>query len=166
MSRAISPVVGTLLLVMITVTAAGILAATVGSAALGGPVDSTGGNSMTDFTRISAEATADGDVILTHEGGESIDVDEISVRVTVDGTPLEEQPPVPFFSTAGFEAGPTGPFNSAAEQTWTAGGTASFTISESNSPMPDPGDEVVLTLQKDGRQIAQTSTSVLGDDAD
>mgnify|MGYP006284853455 FL=1 len=164
MNRALSPVVGTLLLVAVTVAIAAVLAATVGTAALG-PV-ATDGGATTTFTKLSLEATADGEVTLTHEAGDSIDVGDVTVTVRVDGTPLSDQPPVPFFSAAGFEPGPTGPFNSAADPTWTVGESASFTIDAENTPSPQPGEELVVTVTRDGRQIARASTSVLGNDAD
>ena len=163
MTRAISPVVGTLLLVAVTVAIAAVLAATVGTAALG-PV-SAGGDATT-FSKLSVTATADGQVTLTHEAGDPINVTEAGVRVRVDGTGLTEQPPVPFFSAPGFEPGPTGPFNSAADPTWTVGESASFTIDEDNAPALQPGDELVVTVTRDGRQIARVAGSVLRNDAD
>ncbi|MDZ7849620.1 MAG: type IV pilin N-terminal domain-containing protein [Halodesulfurarchaeum sp.] len=161
MTRAITPVFGTLLLATITVALAAILVTTVGTAALGGPVG-TGGDDLAEFTRLSVEAGPDGEVILTHEAGDSIDVSEVTVSVAVDGTPLENQPPVPFFSTTGFEAGPTGPFNSASDPEWTVGETASFAISDSNDPVPRTGDEVTVEVLRDGRPIAQASATVSG----
>lgn len=162
MTRALSPVFGTLLLASITVALAAILATTVGTAALGGPVGAQGGEDLTEFTRLSAEASTDGTIILTHEAGDPIDVGEITVTVTVEGAPLAEQPPVPFFSTTGFEAGPTGPFNSAADSEWTVGERASFTIADSNDPVPDAGDEVRVEVLQNGRPLGRVSTSVSG----
>lgn len=160
MSRAVSPVVGSLLLITVTVAIAAVLAATVGSAALGGV---GGAGEATDFTHFSVAAEADGTVTLTHEGGDPVDVRALSLTVAVDGTELREQPPVPFFSSAGFEPGPTGPFNSASDPTWRAGGTASFTISESNAPIPAAGDELTVTIRRDGRRLGQVSAAVSGD---
>lgn len=162
MSRAVSPVVGSLLLITITVAIAAVLAATVGSAALGG-VGAAG--EATDFTRFTVAAETDGTVTLTHDGGDPVDVRDLSLTVAVDGTELREQPPVPFFSSAGFEPGPTGPFNSASDPTWRAGGTASFTISESNAPIPTAGDELTVTIRRDGRRLGQVSAAVSGADS-
>lgn len=164
MNRALSPVVGTLLLVAVTVAIAAVLAATVGTAALG-PVGTDGG-ATTSFTKLSVEATADGDVTLTHEAGDPIDVGDVAVTVRVDGTPLSDQPPVPFFSATGFEPGPTGPFNSAADPTWSVGESASFTIDAENTPHPHPGENLVVTVTRDGRQVARVSGSVRRNDAD
>lgn len=166
MTRAISPVFGTLMLAMITVAIAAILVTTVGTAALGGPVDPSGASDPTTFTRVSAQATADGEVVLTHDGGDSIDVRELEVAISVDGTPLAEQPPVPFFSTTGFEPGPTGPFNSASDPEWRVGQTASVTISESNEPLPAAGDDLTVELYQNERKIGEAHTSVLGNHTD
>lgn len=161
MTRAISPVFGTLLIASITVALAAILVTTVGTAALGGPVGA-GGDDLTEFTRLSAEASSDGEVVLTHEAGDPIDVSEVTIAVEVGGESLAEQPPVPFFSSSGFEPGPTGPFNSAADPEWSVGETAAFTISDSNDPVPQPGDEVSVEVLRDGRPVAQASTTVSG----
>lgn len=166
MTRAISPVIGTLLIASITVVLAAILVTTVGTAAIGGPMSTTGAGDTASFTRISADASADGEVRLTHEGGDSIDVRDVRVKLSIAGTPLDYQPPVPFFSTRGFEPGPTGPFNSAATPEWSAGQTTSVTISETNAPDPEPGAELTIELYRDGRRFAQTSTSIAGNDAD
>jgi flagellin-like protein len=160
MSRAISPVIGTLLLAAITVALAAVLATTVGTAALAGPMGGGGGEDLTQFTRLSAAASPDGEVVLTNEAGDPLDVADLTVRVTVDGDPLAEQPPVPFFSTAGFEPGPTGPFNSGADSRWSVGEVASFTISDSNAPVPEAGDRVTVEVIRDGRPVAQVRTTV------
>ncbi len=166
MTRAVSPVVGTLLIASITVVLAAILVTTIGTAAMGGPLGTTEAAETTSFARISADTTAEGEVLLTHEGGDPIDVREIRVQLSIDGTPLTHQPPVPFFSTTGYEAGPTGPFNSAADPTWDVGETASVTISESNTPAPESGDTLTVELYRDGRRLAQDSVSLVGNDPD
>ncbi|MDR5656406.1 type IV pilin N-terminal domain-containing protein [Halodesulfurarchaeum sp. HSR-GB] len=166
MTRAVSPILGTLLLTAITVLLVAVLVSTLGAASLGGVVAGPDAGDATNFVRLSATATADGEITLTHEGGDSVDLSHASVHITVDGTPLAEQPPVPFFSTAGFEPGPTGPFNSAADSTWSVGEQASLTISGSNEPSLAVGDTVRVELVRDGRPLGSVSSSVLGDDAD
>ena len=164
MPRAISPVFGTLLLATITVALAAIIATTVGTAALAGPMGGGGADDLTDFTRLSAEVSPDGEVVLFHEAGDELDVRDLTIAITVDGEPLAEQPPVPFFSSSGFEAGPTGPFNSAADPHWTVGESASVTISDSNAPNPGAGDQVTVAVIRDGRRVAQAETTVSGGD--
>lgn len=114
----------------------------------------------TEFVGIAATADVDGTITLTHEHGHAIDTRQVTVRISVDGTPLDRQPPVPFFSTAGFEPGPTGPFNSAADPEWTVGEQASVTIADSNTPTLDPGDTVLIEIYEDGHPLAQAETTV------
>lgn len=149
-TRAVAPVVGLLVIVVCTIA----LGAVVASMALSfEPVEP--GPSL----RISVEATAaDGAVSVTHEGGETIDVDEIEMRIDVDGTPLSQQPPVPFFSAKGFYGGPTGPFNDATHPTWEAGETATVRIAGTNEPTPVAGSTVTVRLYRDGVPIATAET--------
>lgn len=140
------------MLALIAVALAGVLMTSVGTASLA--------QSDPAFVTISADAAPDGTITLTHENGDPIDVERVVVEVTVDGTKLEKQPPVPFFSTAGFEPGPTGPFNSAADPEWSVGEQASFTIAGSNEPSLEPGDELVVELYEDGHPLAQAQTTV------
>ena len=69
--RAVSPVVGTTLLIGITV----ILAAVIGSVVLGVGV----GPAETPQATLSFEVTEDDEIELRHEGGEPLDADEIVV---------------------------------------------------------------------------------------
>lgn len=101
--RAISSVVGLVCLLAVTV----VLAATVGAVA---PATSTSSPTIATF-EASAEPT--GEIRVAHRGGDAIDPETIELHISVDGEPLAEQPPVPFFSARGFESGPTGAFNSA-----------------------------------------------------
>lgn len=143
--RALSPVIGCLLLTAITVTGAVIVGAAV---AVEPP-------SPAPAASFDAEADADGTVRLTHRGGAAIDPESLRVRVRVDGEPLATQPPVPFFSARGFESGPTGPFNSATAGNWRAGQTASFRIAGTNDPIPYAGASVEIRLYADGHEIAE-----------
>jgi flagellin-like protein len=143
--RALSPVIGCLLLTAITVAGAVIVGAAV---AVEPP-------STAPAASFDAEAEADGTVRLTHRGGATIDPETLRVRVRVDGESLDAQPPVPFFSARGFESGPTGPFNSARTGDWRAGETASFRIAGTNSPNPYAGASVEIRLYADGHEIAE-----------
>lgn len=93
-------------------------------------------------------------ITLVHEAGDALDATTLRVVVSVDGAELTHQPPVPFFSTRGFEPGPTGPFNSAAEATWTAGERAGFTVAGTNDPVPEAGDVVRVRVYVDDAQVA------------
>lgn len=99
-------------------------------------------------------------VELAHRGGVPLDVRELTVRLYVDGTPVERQPPVPFFSARGFVSGPTGPFNPAADPRWSPGETATLVVATTNDPVPAPGDRLTVVVRRDGRTVARVSTTV------
>lgn len=151
--RAVAPVVGGVLLVALTV----VLAAAVGAAALGaaGDVPDPGGEGTVALS-LSVDAGPDR-LTLVHRAGAPLDARQLRVRIRVAGTPLEHQPPVPFFAARGFRAGPTGPFNPAADPRWTAGERASLRLASTNAPGIDPGDRVVVRVAVDDRRVATLS---------
>lgn len=152
MPRAISPVVAVPILVGIVL----VLAAAVGTIALGVSLPAA-----ERPVALSVTATADtGRVAVVHEGGPPIDVREVTVRVAVDGTPLVEQPPVPFFAAPGFRSGPTGAFNPSADPVLAVGERASFRIAGTNSPTLVAGATLALRLYRGGTRIAAVETRV------
>ncbi|MFB6082418.1 MAG: type IV pilin [Halanaeroarchaeum sp.] len=153
--RAVSPVVGTVLLVLVTI----LVVAVAGASVMGASHDLPAPGPQ---TAISVTADDAGTVAVTHEGGPPIDLRRVSLRVTIDGEPLREQPPVPFFSTSGFEPGPTGPFNSASDPEWTVGETGSVTVAGTNEPSVQAGATVVVRVVRDGQVLASGETSVGG----
>ncbi|MFB6172732.1 MAG: type IV pilin [Haloarculaceae archaeon] len=145
-TRAVTPVIGAVLLVSLAVLASVAVSA---AAFHVQPPDAP------RHTALSLHVDAATDrVALVHEGGAPLDAGAVRLRVTVAGEPLAHQPPVPFFSARGFESGPHGPFNPAADQTWTAGETASFRLAATNAPRPDPGDVVRVEVSVDGATVA------------
>jgi len=96
---------------------------------------------------------------LTHRAGEPVDVRRLDVVVRVDGTPLRHQPPIPFFATRGFESGPTGPFNAAADPTWDVGERASLRVATTNRPALVAGARVTIELRYDGRRLTTLSAT-------
>lgn len=96
---------------------------------------------------------------FTHEHGEPLDVRTLTMTVEVDGEPLAEQPPIPFFSAAGFSPGPTGPFNTAADPEWNVGETASFTVAGTNAPEINPGSTISVRLHRDGMTVLTVETT-------
>lgn len=152
--RAVSPVTGTVLLLLCTA----VLSGAIGAVVLGSDVDATPAPSVA----VSATANANTDrVLLLHRTGEPLDVRRLDVRISVNGTALDRQPPVPFFSATGFRSGPTGPFNSADEPTWTPGERASVRLAGTNAPTLSPGDAVTVRLVSDGRTIAVARTTAV-----
>jgi len=149
MDRATSPVVGVVLLIGITV----IAAAGVGIAVTA----STAEPPPTAAVDLTADADTDR-IALTHRGGDRLDVSELSVHVTVDGEPLSEQPPVPFFAATGFRGGPTGAFNPADSQRFHVGDTASFRLASTNSPQLTAGATVTVELRTEDSVVVRAST--------
>lgn len=133
-----------------------LLAATLGTAALG--IVST--PEPADPVVVSVSATADGRIELVHEAGPSLEVDRLTVRILVDGTPLDHQPPVPFFSAAGFVPGPTGPFNSATDPTWDPGERATLEVADTNSPSLDRGSKVTVRIIRGEVPVAEVESTV------
>lgn len=149
MSRAVSSVVGTVLLAAIAVLAA----TTVGVVANVDP------GAVTPTARLSASADAGADrIALTHVSGDTLAVSELSLTVTVDGEELDRQPPVPFFAARGFESGPTGPFNVASENEWAAGETATLRLASTNDPTLSSGSRVEVTVATDAGVVASVET--------
>ncbi len=151
-TRALSPVFGVVCLLAVTIA----LAVAVGA----GATTYTTMPSTVSTAAFDLSADSTGEVRIVHRGGDTIDPTALELRVHVGGKPLEQQPPVPFFSARGFGSGPTGAFNSATSQQWRAGETASFQIAETNDPMPHAGDTVSVELFADGRRIANLETTV------
>ncbi|RLM71464.1 type IV pilin [Halorubrum sp. Atlit-8R] len=144
-----APVAGVLLIAITVVLAGGVAAA-----ALDGPSATVPPSAV-----LSLSATDDR-IAVTHRGGDPIDVTAVRVRVSVDGEPLDEQPPLPFFSAAGFHPGPTGPFNSAGDDTLRVGETAAFRVADTNDPTLEPGRRVTVEITADGRPVATLETVV------
>ena len=146
MERATSSVVGVGLLVAITV----ISAATVGLAVESTPRESPKLASL----ELVADAESDS-LTLTHRGGDPIDLTETTVHVEIDGQSLETDPPIPFFAAAGFESGPSGPFNTASPDTWRPGETGRVRIASTNDPQMSPGSTVTVRIVTDGTELAE-----------
>lgn len=146
-ARATSPVLGVVLLLVVTA----VLAGTVGSFAFAGSLPGDPPRAVVDL-RIDQ---GDERLAFVHRGGDALDVAALTIRVRIDGTPLDHQPPVPFFSATGFRPGPTGPFNTATDERWTAGERASVRLAGTNDPELAPGAEVTVTLSVDGQVVVR-----------
>ncbi|WP_134668410.1 type IV pilin [Halorussus marinus] len=147
--RAVSPVLGVVCLLVVTV----VLAAAVGTAALGTTLPTDRPTAAVDL-RVDAGADR---LALVHRAGEALDVRALSVRILIDGDPLDRQPPVPFFSARGFVSGPTGPFNPAADPRWSVGERASLRIAGTNAPTIAPGERVAVEFLVEGVVVAEAS---------
>lgn len=150
-ARAAVPVVGTVLVIALTVVVALLLT----TALLG--VGSTSEPTPTAAIELSVEENT---LVFSHNHGEPLNVTAISIRIAVDGEPLDEQPPVPFFAASGFDSGPTGPFNSASDNEWRVGQTASLTVADTNTPTLDSGSTVSVRITTDTGTVIRTETTV------
>jgi len=154
-ARATASVVGVAVLLAITVVGAAV----VGSLALSAASTAAPSTAATTVPTSLAVAV-DGDrVAVTHRGGGALDVRDLRIRVVVDGEPLAHQPPVPFFSARGFHPGPRGPFNVAADPTWTAGEVASFRVAGTNAPRPSTGARVTVSIYDGERPVARLTAT-------
>lgn len=146
MARAISPVIGVVLLIACVV----LLSATVGAMVLGYDLSEPASPVV-----VTGEATTDGEITLTLDHGDSLDVEDLSLVIEVDGEPLEKQPAVPAYSQSGFNGFPTGPFNAGTDSEWAHGESASLTIAKTtNGPLPETGSTVTVRVSENGIVIA------------
>lgn len=150
MSRAVSPVAGVVTLLGVTVLlSATLLGVTAVDPSVPGPTASL---------EVNADAATDR-IELVHRGGDTLDVSALTWRVSVDGDPLEHQPPVPFFAATGFRAGPNGPFNSASSNQFSAGERATLSVASTNSPEITRGSTVSVTVLHRNTTILDVSTT-------
>ncbi|AWB28247.1 type IV pilin [Halococcoides cellulosivorans] len=150
MDRATSPVVGSVVLIVLTVVLAGSVAAAFGSVST--PAEPR-------YASIDGSVDADTDQInLIHRRGDPLDVDDLDLRLSVDGEPVTHQPDVPFNGTVGFTGAPEGPFNAAsADRVWRAGDRAGFELG--NNTAIDAGDTVTVTISHEGYHVATVETT-------
>lgn len=149
-TRGVSPVLGTILLVGVTV----VLALSVGAVLTSQDLDETPSASLSLSVENESERIA-----LTHEGGDALDVSALDLTVEIDGTELDHQPPVPFFAADGFRAGPTGPFNSKSPDRWRAGERAGVRLADTNNPSLTGDSEVTVSLAVDGAVICEETAT-------
>jgi hypothetical protein len=128
-----------------------VIGATVGlPLALGAQLPRTADSEPTDAQfALSVEPGADR-IALTHRTGDTLSVDAVDLTVRIDGTPLAQQPPIPFFAADGFESGPTGPLNSNSSNDWAPGETGSIRLAETNTPQLSSGSRVSVTIAYEG----------------
>lgn len=149
-NRAVSPVVGAVAFVGVTICLAAVVAVTVA------PLE-PGATASVDAAFALEVDPGTSEVAIQHLRGDPVDVRTLSVHVAVEGDALEDQPPVPFFAASGFRGGPGGPFNERADPTWEVGETASLRVASTNAPAIDQGDDVTVTLGVDGHHLATLS---------
>ena len=142
----ISQVIGVILITAIVVAASAIAYAAVNVYELEQPV----------LANIDIESvnTSNQEVVLVHRGGNSFDVSEISIIISINGETLEKNLiDLPDFSTAGFGAlsgvlhklsGATANYNH--DNIWDPGDTGEFNIAGTNSLKFNSGDLLKVTI--------------------
>lgn len=149
--RATAPVVAVALLVLLAIGLAGVVAAGLDTVEPPEPPPRAA-------LELSVDADADR-LAFAHLGGDDIDVGTLRLRVTIDDIPLAHQPPVPFFSATGFRPGPTGPFNTAADQRWEPGETESVRLAGTNAPALPAGARVRVEVSVGDHEIARLTAT-------
>jgi len=150
MSRAVSSVVGVVLLVGLVVAGAGTLSLALATE----PAEPA---PMAGF-ELAVDADTD-TLSLTHRGGEAIALTATTIRVEINGTALTHQPPIPFFAARGFESGPAGPLNSASDNVWHPGETGTVVLASTNEPTLTRDSTVTVRIITDETEIARLQTA-------
>ncbi len=142
----ISQVIGVILITAIVVVASGIVYTMVTGYELEQPI----------IANIDIESvnTSNQEVVLVHRGGDSFDVSEISIFISVNGETLEKNLiELPSAHPPGFDGPPSGVLhklsgtteNYGHDNTWDSGDTGDFKIAEGNRKL-DPGDLLKVTI--------------------
>ncbi|MFC6731026.1 type IV pilin [Haladaptatus sp. GCM10025893] len=151
--RGTSPVLGVVLLTLLTVVGAGFVGATVLQSSPASPAP----QAVIDVT-VNPDT---GQFTFVLRDGDSLSVAALSIQISINDEPLAQQPPVPFFAATGFESGPTGPFNVASDDEWSAGEEATVAFAATNRPAVAPGDTVTVRIISENRTVAVAEVVVL-----
>ena len=158
--RGSAPVVGVVVLLAVGIALGGVVAAGAETVATATGTD-LGDGTPSEAESIAVSLELDDDTIaVTHEAGPDLRVSRVRLVVAVGGTPLDHQPPVPFFAAQGFRAGPTGPFNVASDGVWAAGETGSMRVASTNSPDLEAGRTVSVAVYLNDEQVAEVRGTV------
>ncbi|MCL7475429.1 MAG: type IV pilin N-terminal domain-containing protein [Methanosarcinales archaeon] len=141
----ISPVIGIILITFLVVIFSAAAYAVVGSYSLKEPV-------IADIEIISTDVSNQ-EVVLVHRGGQSFDVSEISILISINGETLEKNlmdlpitgtPPGFLHSVGGVLWGT--PTNQTHDNIWDPGDKGDFNIAGTNSDKFNPGDLLMVTV--------------------
>ena len=158
--RGSAPVVGVVVLLAVGIALGGVVAAGAETVATATGTD-LGESTPGEAESIAVSLELDGDTIaVTHEAGPDLRVSRVRLVVAVGGTPLDHQPPVPFFAAQGFRAGPTGPFNVASDGVWATDETGSMRVASTNSPDLEAGRTVSVAVYVNDEQVAEVRGTV------
>jgi flagellin-like protein len=136
----ISEVIGVILITAIVVAASAIAYATVNVYELEQPV-------IANIDIESVDLSNNQEVVLVHRGGDSFDVSEISIFISVNGEALEHNLiELPVNSTIGFGA-PSGVLHGwSNDNFWDSGDKGAFKIAETTNRELNSGDQLKVTI--------------------
>lgn len=149
--RGVAPVVGVAIILVMTLLLVGAVYALVPT------------SPPTDTPRTTFEGTFavdDRSITLTHTGGDTVSLQELNIRITVDDEALTHQPPdLPYYNPEGFDGFASGPLNPSTPDQWEPGEVATIWLDENNAPLPGPEAVVTVEFFVDGRPIAAIELS-------
>ena len=146
-NRAVAPVIGIVLLIVVSIVCAGVIVLFV--------TDIADLRSTPTVVIDGTVDTSENNITLVHTSGDDIPVDYLDLRITIDGVPMKYQPPVPFDSATGFSTGPSGPLHAWGDDTWSPQQESVIHLAGSNEPLPDPDSTVEVSITYDDRPIAE-----------
>lgn len=141
----ISPAIGLILITFLVVILSAAAYAVVGSYSLNEPV-------IADIEIMSADVSGQ-EVVLVHRSGQSFDVSEISILISINGERLEKNlmdlpvtgtPPGFLHSVGGVLWGT--PTNQTHDNIWDPGDKGDFNIARTNSNQFNTGDLLKITI--------------------
>lgn len=150
MARAISPVIGVVLLTGCVVA----LGVTVGAMALAYEPAEPAPQTLVSAT-VDAETNG---IVLTLDRGDPLDMQDLSFVIEIDGEALETQPT--YGSQSGLSGYPKGPLHPDTDPTWTRGESTSFGIAKTtNNPHPEPESTVTIRIFSNDLPVAIVETT-------
>ncbi len=149
--RGVAPVIGVILLIALVAMLGGVVAALVP-----GSLD----DHSTTTVSIDMEVDAgENEFTFFHRGGDTINVTDLDVRITIDGDPITHQPDLGPGSRKGLPSMPTGVFNPSTENDWSTGESGSLVLAKSNGGDDlEVGSLVTAEFYLDGQPLIELST--------
>lgn len=151
-SRGLAPVVGVVLLTLVTVGLAGVTVAIVTAG--------SDGATTADSFDVSLSVTYDEEkenwaLTLRHTGGDPVDLEDLTLRILVNDEPLIHQPTLPVSGAKGFNGFAAGVFNAKSDNRWSPTERGTLWIAGTNSPTIESGDRVIVRLRREDRVLAE-----------
>lgn len=149
--RGVAPVIGIILLIALVAMLGGVVAAVVP-----GSLD----DHSTTTVSVEMEVDAGGnEFTFYHRGGDTINVTNLDLRITIDGDSITHQPDLGPGSTKGLLSWPKGVFNRNTDNDWSTGESGSLVLAQSNGGDDlEVGSLVTAEFYLDGQPLIELST--------